>query len=95
MGVSRSATVVCAYVIATAESSMTASEAIAFVKSKRPAVRPNPGFRMQLESWATRFAGRRTADEGSSGTPASQIRAGILDTTIEEGDSSQAELDET
>ena len=94
MGISRSATVVCAYVIATAEPSMTVSEAIAFVQSKRPAVCPNPGFRTQLESYATRFAGRRAADEGSSGIPASQIRAGNLDTTIEEGNSSQAEPEE-
>jgi atypical dual specificity phosphatase len=37
---------------------MTASEAIAFVQSKRGIVCPNLGFRTQLESYATRFVGR-------------------------------------
>jgi atypical dual specificity phosphatase len=57
-GISRSATVVCAYIIATADTSMTASEAIAFVQNKRWIVCPNIGFRAQLESYATRFVGK-------------------------------------
>lgn len=60
MGISRSATVVCAYLVATA--SMQAHEAIDFVISKRSIVCPNLGFRYQLEDYATRFdAGVRKA----------------------------------
>ncbi|KAJ3732089.1 protein-tyrosine phosphatase-like protein [Lentinula guzmanii] len=50
-GVSRSATVVCAYLISTA--GMTAMESITFVQSKRRIVSPNNGFRKQLHSYAT------------------------------------------
>ncbi|EIN09578.1 phosphotyrosine protein, partial [Punctularia strigosozonata HHB-11173 SS5] len=46
MGMSRSATVVCAYLIATTE--MVADEAVAFVKERRSIVQPNPGFMRQL-----------------------------------------------
>jgi len=53
MGISRSATVVCAYLCAT--SPMTAEESIDFVISKRSIVCPNLGFRMQLDTYATRF----------------------------------------
>ncbi|THH30111.1 hypothetical protein EUX98_g4080 [Antrodiella citrinella] len=53
MGISRSATVVCAYLVAT--TSMTASEAIDFVKAKRPIICPNLGFRRQLETYSVRF----------------------------------------
>ncbi|KAJ3890479.1 protein-tyrosine phosphatase-like protein [Lentinula edodes] len=45
-GVSRSATVVCAYLISNA--GMTAMESITFVQSKRKIVSPNNGFRKQL-----------------------------------------------
>uniref|UniRef100_A0A0W0FXK6 Uncharacterized protein n=1 Tax=Moniliophthora roreri TaxID=221103 RepID=A0A0W0FXK6_MONRR len=50
-GVSRSATVVCAYLVATA--GMRAIDSIAFVQSKRKIVCPNLGFRQQLEMYAT------------------------------------------
>ncbi|EGN91985.1 hypothetical protein SERLA73DRAFT_17524, partial [Serpula lacrymans var. lacrymans S7.3] len=46
-GISRSATVVCAYLVAT--TSMHPTEAVAFVKAKRGIVCPNIGFRRQLE----------------------------------------------
>ncbi|KAF7317893.1 hypothetical protein MKEN_00877200 [Mycena kentingensis (nom. inval.)] len=49
-GVSRSATVVCAYLVAS--TTMSSGEAIAFVQSKRAVVNPNPGFRRQLRQWA-------------------------------------------
>lgn len=52
-GVSRSATVVCAYLTSTG---MTAKEAVKFVKSKRGIVRPNTGFTRQLEIYAKRHA---------------------------------------
>ncbi|KAJ4000822.1 protein-tyrosine phosphatase-like protein, partial [Lentinula boryana] len=48
-GVSRSATVVCAYLISAA--GMTAMESITFVQSKRRIVSPNNGFRKQLHSY--------------------------------------------
>ncbi|EEB89908.1 hypothetical protein MPER_11947 [Moniliophthora perniciosa FA553] len=50
-GVSRSATVVCAYLVATA--GMRAIDSVAFVQSKRKIVCPNLGFRQQLEMYAT------------------------------------------
>ncbi|KAJ3849429.1 protein-tyrosine phosphatase-like protein [Lentinula lateritia] len=52
-GVSRSATVVCAYLISNA--GMTAMESITFVQSKRKIVSPNNGFRKQLYLYATRL----------------------------------------
>jgi len=53
MGISRSATVVCAYLVATTP--MTAPEAIDFAISKRPIVCPNLGFRRQLETYSIQF----------------------------------------
>ncbi|KAK0202787.1 protein-tyrosine phosphatase-like protein [Desarmillaria ectypa] len=52
-GVSRSATVVCAYLTSTG---MSAKEAVKFVKSKRGIVQPNAGFARQLEIYAKRYA---------------------------------------
>jgi hypothetical protein len=49
MGISRSTTVVIAYLIATTE--MTPREALAAVRSKRPIVRPNRGFMAQLQEY--------------------------------------------
>ena len=53
MGVSRSATVVCAYLIA--HKNMKAKEAIAYARSKRSVVRPNLAFRQQLEVYASKL----------------------------------------
>ena len=50
MGISRSATVVCAYLIATME--MTPDEALAAAKEKREIVSPNIGFLCQLDDYA-------------------------------------------
>jgi atypical dual specificity phosphatase len=50
MGISRSATVVCAYLIATMR--MSPDEALAAVKAKRGIVCPNLGFLRQLEAYA-------------------------------------------
>jgi len=55
MGISRSATVVCAYLIA--EKAMTAPAAIDFVREKRAIVCPNIGFRRQLDEYAARLHG--------------------------------------
>jgi len=46
-GVSRSATVVAAYLMTT--QSISATEAIQFIKARRPIANPNVGFREQLE----------------------------------------------
>jgi atypical dual specificity phosphatase len=50
MGISRSATVVCAYLVATTK--MTPHEALTAVKAKRGIICPNLGFRRQLEEYA-------------------------------------------
>nr|VWO98233.1 Chloride channel protein [Ganoderma boninense] len=57
MGISRSATVVSAYLIATA--SMQPHEAVEFVQSKREIVCPNLGFRRQLDAYASRLRGSK------------------------------------
>jgi protein-tyrosine phosphatase len=49
MGVSRSASVVCAYLIATRL--IKANEALQLVKAKRDIVSPNAGFRAQLDAY--------------------------------------------
>lgn len=52
-GMSRSATIVIAYLLATTP--MTAEEATEFVRSKRRIVRPNYGFTKQLEQYEKRY----------------------------------------
>lgn len=54
MGISRSATVVMAYLIATSQ--MTPQEALAAVRAKRAIVRPNRGFMSQLHEYHSRFS---------------------------------------
>ena len=53
MGVSRSATVICAYLITYHK--MSAREAIAFTRDQRTVVRPNIGFAKQLEEYARQY----------------------------------------
>jgi predicted protein tyrosine phosphatase len=60
MGISRSATVVCGYLVATMK--MTPQEVLAAVKAKRGIVCPNLGFRIQLEEYA-----RAVQDGGGKG----------------------------
>jgi atypical dual specificity phosphatase len=55
---SRSATVICAYFIATAK--MTPDEAIAAVRANRGIVCPNLGFRRQLGQYANQLHGGRS-----------------------------------
>jgi len=55
MGISRSATVVCAYLIA--ENGMTGQGSIDFVRNKRPIICPNVGFRQQLDEYAIKLHG--------------------------------------
>jgi Dual specificity phosphatase, catalytic domain len=54
MGVSRSATVVIAYLIATTK--MTPQEALAAVRAKRAIVRPNRGFMSQLQEYYSKHS---------------------------------------
>lgn len=54
---SRSATVICAYFIATAK--MSPHEAISAVRAKRGIVCPNLGFRRQLGQYANQLNGGR------------------------------------
>ena len=51
-GMSRSATIVCAYLLAT--TSMNTQETISFVRSKRSIIQPNYGFEKQLRVWEAR-----------------------------------------
>ncbi|KAG7093972.1 hypothetical protein E1B28_007602 [Marasmius oreades] len=71
-GVSRSATVVCAYLVATA--GMRAMQSIGFVQSKRKVVCPNNGFRQQLEMYMysnySAFMNPPKKDVGSEGITA-------------------------
>jgi len=82
-GVSRSATVVCAYIIAQAANGMTAAEAIGQVRAKRGIVCPNDGFRTQLATYSERFVGIRgkpSAGEASSATArSSRISEAIVE----------------
>jgi protein-tyrosine phosphatase len=61
-GISRSATVVCAYLIATKR--MLGVESIEFVQAKRGIVCPNNGFRQQLVTYSHRFTAENRKREG-------------------------------
>ncbi|KAK7031435.1 tyrosine-protein phosphatase yvh1 [Favolaschia claudopus] len=74
-GVSRSATVVCAYIVATTY--YTCSESIAFVQSKRPIVCPNVGFRNQLQAWSVQFYGNNAKHPPGHRTGVARISDGI------------------
>jgi len=79
-GISRSATVVCAYVISTAANGMTAQEAIDFVRSKRGIVNPNGGFRTALAIYSERFVGgrgKRATGGSASGSAVANRKAKI------------------
>jgi len=51
MGISRSATLVAAYLIATSETRITAKQAIQLLQKKRTIVNPNAGFVRQLKAF--------------------------------------------
>jgi atypical dual specificity phosphatase len=70
-GVSRSATIVIAYLLAT--TAMTAEEATEFVRSKRSIVRPNYGFTKQLEQYERRYF----ASTGKTATPKKRVGTDI------------------
>jgi hypothetical protein len=62
MGISRSSTVVIAYLIAT--TNMTPHEALASVRSKRTIVRPNRGFMSQLQEYYSKCSNSLQAGLG-------------------------------
>jgi atypical dual specificity phosphatase len=53
MGISRSPTVICAYLVAT--TNMSATESVRHVQAIRTIVYPNFGFRRQLEQYSTQI----------------------------------------
>ncbi|KAH7913850.1 protein-tyrosine phosphatase-like protein [Hygrophoropsis aurantiaca] len=57
-GISRSATVVCAYLLATTP--MSPAQSLAFVKAKRGIVEPNVGFKRQLAVYGKQFEVEKT-----------------------------------
>jgi len=70
-GMSRSATIVIAYLLATTP--MTAKEATEFVRSKRRVIRPNYGFTKQLEQYERRYF----ASTGKTSTPKKKVGTDI------------------
>ncbi|KAF9463804.1 protein-tyrosine phosphatase-like protein [Collybia nuda] len=66
-GVSRSATVVAAYLMATRR--LSYQEAVDFIKSRRPMVNPNPGFIRQLELYGAAHCNTNTVEGGCLSVP--------------------------
>jgi atypical dual specificity phosphatase len=79
MGVSRSATVVCAYLMASQH--LSAANALARVRAVRGIVRPNPAFARQLEAYAAAIEVQTsTVDVGPPKTVRSSLAHRILRT---------------
>jgi hypothetical protein len=74
MGISRSTTVVIAYLIATTE--MTPFEALASVQSKRTFVRPNRGFMSQLLEYHSKSSNSLQAKLGDDEPPDKEVKSG-------------------
>ena len=72
MGISRSATVVCAYLIASTK--MSASDAISFAIFRRNVVCPNIGFRKQLQTYAIQYRGEKKTAKDAVSLVAGKIR---------------------
>jgi atypical dual specificity phosphatase len=70
-GMSRSATIVIAYLLVTTP--MTVGEATEFVRSKRSVIRPNCGFIEQLKQYEKRYF----ASTGNTATPKKMVETGI------------------
>lgn len=70
-GMSRSATIVIAYLLATTP--MTTEEATEFVRSKRRVIRPNYGFTKQLKQYERRYF----ASTGKTATPKKRVGTDI------------------
>eukprot|EP01062_Namystynia_karyoxenos_P062908 TRINITY_DN55762_c0_g1_i1.p1 TRINITY_DN55762_c0_g1~~TRINITY_DN55762_c0_g1_i1.p1 ORF type:complete len:1039 (+),score=290.03 TRINITY_DN55762_c0_g1_i1:109-3225(+) len=67
MGLSRSVTVVCAWLMQ--RQRMTFKEAISYVKLSRPAVNPNEGFRRQLIDYEEQLYGTRLSPDDIENRP--------------------------
>lgn len=67
MGISRSATLVAAYLLSTTSDYNSAAEVLDFLKTRRSYVQPNSGFRRQLEKHAIACLQLRTGAAGNSG----------------------------
>ncbi|KXS11983.1 phosphatases II [Gonapodya prolifera JEL478] len=65
MGVSRSATIVIAYLMKAME--WTEAKAFDFLRRRRPGIQPNLGFMITLRNWERELFGK-TADMGSMGS---------------------------
>ncbi|KAA1469059.1 phosphatases II [Dentipellis sp. KUC8613] len=74
-GISRSATVVCAYLMATMD--MTPTQAVSYVKAKRGIVSPNIGFLRQLNAYAARLPPSSTKTLTPAARAASRLSAGF------------------
>ncbi|KAI0831819.1 protein-tyrosine phosphatase-like protein [Trametes gibbosa] len=79
MGISRSATVVCAYLMA--HRSMTPHEALEYVASRRAIISPNIGFRRQLEIYASRLRGSRKLRRPHLPSPPAEARVVMMRST--------------
>jgi atypical dual specificity phosphatase len=75
MGISRSATIVCAYLIA--EQGLTAAAAVDFVRERRPIICPNVGFRRQLGEYSTKLHGTR--EDGETQSKSTEVPKNIRD----------------
>jgi atypical dual specificity phosphatase len=74
MGISRSATIVCAYLIATTR--MTPNEALAAVREKRGIVSPNMGFMRQLEEY---YVAHVHSGRGKAGTRPAKLGENVAE----------------
>ncbi|KAK7036185.1 protein-tyrosine phosphatase-like protein [Favolaschia claudopus] len=75
-GLSRSVSVVCAYLIAA--KGLTAAEAIAFTKARRSIAHPNAGFRYQLRGWAARYGLKDTDDSNEDAAGIDGIAGSVM-----------------
>ncbi|KAJ4473630.1 protein-tyrosine phosphatase-like protein [Lentinula aciculospora] len=87
-GISRSATVICAYLISTA--GMTAMESINFVQSKRRIASPNNGFRKQLHLYTKRVRGNTDTVETESTEENTEAIGGVQKTKVFVGSYSES-----
>lgn len=67
MGISRSATLVAAYLLSTTSDFNSAAEVLDFLKARRSYVQPNSGFQRQLKKHAIACLQLRTGVAGRSG----------------------------
>ncbi|KAJ7243921.1 protein-tyrosine phosphatase-like protein [Mycena haematopus] len=81
-GLSRSISVVCAYLIAV--KGLTAAEAIAYTKDRRRIAHPNAGFRVQLRAWAIRYGltDSSDTDDDAGGDESSLAHLGLSTSSI-------------